>query len=179
MVACLAQARAAVLLPLSPSGARISYTVFALGMFPVTGRFERFDGVVTLDPATPSSCRIHVTIDVGSLNVDDADRRRQALGPDMLDAGRFPSMWFDGRCQAHAVTGSLTLHGVTRPLTLALRRQGDTAICTGTIARRDYGIRGMALSVGPRVRVRLTVQLPRTEGNTGVNRALFSTPLKG
>ncbi|MEJ0046909.1 MAG: YceI family protein [Rhodospirillales bacterium] len=147
-------------MPLSPPTTRIGYTVFAIGLLPVSAMFDRFQGVVTEDPAAPDACRIQVTVDVASMRMDDADRRGQALGPEMFDAARYPTMHFSGSCAPQSVTGTLTLHGVSRAVTFAMRRDGSQVICDGTVLRRDFGIVGMRDMVGPRVHIRLSVRLP-------------------
>jgi polyisoprenoid-binding protein YceI len=165
--ACLAAALAAAPahaawrpLQLDPTTARISYTVFALGLLPITATFQKFHGVALQDTSHPGTCRIDVTIDVASLHMDDPDRQRQALAPDMLDAADFPTMRFTGACAARSIAGKLTLHGVTRPVTLVMQRNGPQVRCTGTLARRDFGILGLRGLVAANVRLRLVVQLP-------------------
>jgi polyisoprenoid-binding protein YceI len=140
---------------------RISYTVFALDLVPVTATFERFHGAITQDPAHPDACTIQVTIDVTSLHMDDPARLHHALAPDMLDAAHFPTMHYAGACAENSLVGNLTLHGITHPLTLAMQRDGTQVDCAGMLVRRDYGILGMSGLVASDVRIRLNVHLPR------------------
>ena len=146
--------------PLSPATSRIEYTVFALGMMPMTAHFEDFAGTLSTDPAAAHTCRVTVTVRVASLHMADPVRTHMALGTSMLDAARFPTMGFTGQCAGDTLTGSLTLHGVTHPLLLTLRRQGDKVVATGIVQRRDYAILGMGGLVGQRVRIRLQTALP-------------------
>jgi polyisoprenoid-binding protein YceI len=161
----LADARAADrLVALGPPTTRIGYTVFAWGLWPITGNFDRFEGSVTQDADKPSTCRINVTVDVGSLRMDDPDRRQQTLGPDMLDAARYPTMLFAGHCAPQSIVGILTLHGVSRPVSFATHRDGNQVICAGTVRRRDFGIVGMSGMVAPYVHIRLSARLPLENG---------------
>jgi polyisoprenoid-binding protein YceI len=150
------------LVAISPANAHITYTAFALGLVPFSGSFERFSG--TADAATGTrqagGCAVHVNVDVASLLMPDADRQRQAVGADMLDASHYPTMMFRGTCRGQSLIGHLTLHGVTRPFAFALKRNGTHITCTATLARRDFGITGMPTLVAPRVRIRLSVTLP-------------------
>jgi polyisoprenoid-binding protein YceI len=162
-VACLelAPARAADrLVPLTPPTTRIGYTVFAWGLWPISGSFDRFQGLVTQDPEKPGACRIEVTVDIESLRMDDPDRRQQTLGPDMFDAAHFPNMLFAGHCAPQSIVGTLTLHGVSRPVAFAMHREGNQLICEGTVLRRDFGIVGWRDVVSPRVHIRLSVRAP-------------------
>ena len=146
--------------PIDPTNTRISYTVFALGILPITATFQRFHGLAVRDTARPGACYIKVVIDVDSLHMDDPDRRRQALAADMLDAAHFPTMRFTGACTDQAVVGNLVLHGITRKFVLAMQRDATQVSCVGTLARRDFGILGMRDLVAPDVRIRLSVRLP-------------------
>ena len=166
LLACLAAppARAGALAPvlLSPPASRLHYTVFALGMLPVQAEFGRFSGALTIDPASPATCRVQVTVVIASLHMDDPDRNRLALGPAMLDAARYPTMRFDGSCQGSRLVGRLTLHGMTHPLSMTLSRTGTHVAATGTVQRRDFGIGGLPGLVGQPVRFTLDADLPQT-----------------
>jgi polyisoprenoid-binding protein YceI len=143
-----------------PPTARITYTAFALGLVPVVASFDQFRGTLLQDPARPGDCHVKVTIDIASLRMDDPNQRRQALAPDMLDVAHHPTMSFNGACQSAGVTGKLTLHGITRPITLAVQRDGTQVTCTASVARQDFGINGMSNVVAPDVRIRITLRLP-------------------
>jgi polyisoprenoid-binding protein YceI len=146
--------------PLTPPTTRIGYTVFAWGLLPISGSFDRFEGLVTRDPDKPSACRVEVTVDISSLRMDDPDRRQETLGPEMFDAARFPTMRFDGYCAPQSIVGTLTLHGVSRPVAFATHLEGNQLICEGTVLRRDFGIVGWRNVVSPRVHIRLSVRAP-------------------
>jgi len=158
--------------PLAPPTARIGYTVYAFGLLPISGSFDRFRGVLTEDPGKPFDCRVEVTVDIDSLRMDDPDRRWRTLGPDMFDAAHYPTMRFAGRCAPQSIAGTLTLHGVSRPVTFATHREGSQVICTGTVARRDFGIVGMGGMVAPYVHIRLSVHLPVEKRKQGQGSAL-------
>ena len=164
----LSAARAAdQLVPLTPPTTRIGYTVFAWGLWPITGSFDRFHGQVIQDPDKPSGCRIDVTVDIDSLRMDDADRRRQTLGLEMFDAAHYPTMGFAGHCAPQSIVGMLTLHGVSRPVSFATHRDGNQVICAGTVRRRDFGIVGMGGMVAPYVHIRLSARLPIATNREG------------
>jgi polyisoprenoid-binding protein YceI len=168
-----ASARAADrLVPLTPPTTRIGYTVFAWGLWPITGSFDRFRGLVTQDQDKPAVCRIDVTVDIDSLRMEDPDRRQQSLGPDMFDAAHYPTMRFAGHCAPQSIVGTLTLHGISRAVTLAAHREGSQVICAGTLRRRDFGIVGMSGMVAPYVHIRLCARLPIDEKKEGQSSAL-------
>jgi polyisoprenoid-binding protein YceI len=99
---------------------------------------------------------VDATIDTTTVDTANAMRDKDLKGPNFLDVAKFPTMHFvstqlvqtDGQWQ---MTGNLTLHGVTKPVTLELEttgkeqldpwgktRRGFTA--TTTINRRDFGV---------------------------------------
>ncbi len=154
---CLA---APVSVPLSPATTQIGLTVFAAGMWPVPGRFERFRGRLTVDPAVPAGCRVSVEVEVASLHMAGPGRTRLALGSSLLDAARYPNLAYTGSCSANPASGRLTLHGVTGALSLRSERSGDHVSATGSLQRQDFGVTGLPGLVGRRVDLLLTVTLP-------------------
>ncbi len=151
---------APVTVPLGPETARIALTVFAVGLWPVPGRFERFSGRLTVDPAA-GDCRISVAVEVASLRMAGSGRTRLALGPSLLDATRYPKLAYDGTCNATAASGRLTLHGVTQPLFLRPQCAGNQVSATGSLHRQDFGIIGLPGLIGRRVDLLLSVTLPQ------------------
>ena len=103
-----------------------------LGYSNFTARFERWDGELTLDPAAPENSQISVSIDPRSIASDNPpdgfiDIMR---GARFLDAARFPAISFRSTSiertgpNTARITGELTLHGVTKPVTLEGRFNG-------------------------------------------------------
>lgn len=150
--------------PIVPPSATIDYTILVLGLFPIPASFERFGGMLSADPTNPAACDVHVTIDVASLHMEDESRRREALGPTMLDAARYPIMRFDGACDAHGVSGQLTLHGTTHPLVLTEHRQGNVVVSSGMLDRQTFGVSGLPHLVGRHITLRFTTSLPKAFG---------------
>ena len=146
--------------PLTPPGTRLGYTVFALGMVPITANFTDFSGTLNVNVNHPNTCAVQVTVRIASLHMDDPDRNRIALGQTMLDAQHYPTMRFVGQCQGSSLIGMLTLHGVTRRVVLAIRRSGMHVVATGSVRRWDFAIRGMPGVVGQRVGLRFDATLP-------------------
>ena len=103
-----------------------------MGFSHFTARFERWDAQLAFDPAAPENARIDVSIDPRSIASDNPpsgfiDVMR---GAEFLDAAQFQTIAFHttsvartGPNTAH-IAGDLTLHGVTRPVTLEARFNG-------------------------------------------------------
>ena len=123
----------------------------------VRGEFEKFSGELTYDPARPEATRIEASIDVASLNTREARRDGTLRSPMFFDVENHPVMTFvstSARAVGAAdidVSGVLTIRGIARDVTLAVReisgpksdfhgvlRLGATAITK--IKRSDYAM---------------------------------------
>ena len=143
--ACLVAAFAGLIAPaaatpvrwrIDPARTEIAFSIDAVGFPRTEGRFRRFDGKIAVDFDDPakSSVAFHVltaSVDVGSASFSDYVR-----SPAFLDAERRPSIDFVStsvtRTSASTVrvAGDLTLHGVTKPLTV------DVAVAPADGGRR-------------------------------------------
>lgn len=114
------------------------------------GRFRRFDADITYDPRDLAHAKFDVSVDIASLDTQNSERDQAALGTDFFDAAKFPKAHFvttafrksaDGKVIADGV---LTLHGVSKPVVLAVAfaPHGDTATLdvTAQLKRLDFGI---------------------------------------
>lgn len=112
----------------------------------VTGQFANWNAEIAFDPAASSGNAVTVTIDTASLSLGSVTP--QAQMPEFFDVATHPTATFTAEIQpegdAYAATGSLSLRGVTQPLTLpfTLQIDGDTATMQGsaTLDRRDYAM---------------------------------------
>jgi polyisoprenoid-binding protein YceI len=120
---------------------------------------------------------VDLTIEAASLDMDDQAVRDDALSPAFLDAAAFPSLAYHGSCAAGSVEGLLTLHGVTRPLGLALAREADRVVAPGTIHRAAWGIAGRPVLAGPNVVIRISLPLPEA-ARTALAHVLAAAPAR-
>ncbi len=142
----------------------------------VRGAFAKLTGTVTLDDADLTKSRVEATLDVNSLDTRVADRDAHLKSADFFDAAKYPTITFKSTKVAKAgkdrlaVTGDLTLHGVTRPVTLDVTpspevkgmfgetRRGFSA--TTKIARKDFGLTwNKLLEAGPAVGDDVAIEL--------------------
>jgi polyisoprenoid-binding protein YceI len=142
-----------------------------------TGQFRRFDANITYDPNDLAHAKFDVGVDIASLDTQNSERDHTALGADFFDASKFPQAHFvttafrkaaDGKVIAD---GTLTLHGVSKPVSLAVAfaTRGDTATLdvTAQLKRLDFGIGTgqwadpSMIGDGVTVRGHLTLRAPR------------------
>jgi polyisoprenoid-binding protein YceI len=123
----------------------------------VKGEFDGPTGTVTFDPKDLSSLKVEASIDAKSINTRNPERDADLRGSLFFEVAKFPSITFKSR-SAKAdgagrirITGDLTMHGVTKEVTLDVegptpeikdiwgnRRIGATA--KTTLDRRDFGL---------------------------------------
>jgi polyisoprenoid-binding protein YceI len=111
---------------LDKSHASLQLRVSHLGFSTYTTRFSRFDAELTFDPAKPAAARVVTTIDAKSLELDDAPPQCNGIvqGPQFLDSAKFPKIVFRSQSvrmtgeKSMEISGTLDLHGVTRPIVL-------------------------------------------------------------
>lgn len=144
------------------------------------GMFPKPSGTVLLDEATPANSRVNVTIDVSSITTGVEERDMHLKGPDFFDVARYPVITFTstsvGKSSAtsYSVTGNLTMHGVTRPVTLEVTapppfnhaggiRRGIEA--TTSVNRKDFGLlwefpgEGAGVVVGDNIKITIDAEL--------------------
>jgi polyisoprenoid-binding protein YceI len=110
----------------------VSFRVSHLGFSRYTARFGTVDGKLKFDPAHPAAMSVEAKIDPQSLqlNAPPAGFHAQLMGKEFFDAVKFPAITFRSTGvqltgpHAAKVTGALTLHGVTKPVTLDVTYNG-------------------------------------------------------
>jgi polyisoprenoid-binding protein YceI len=142
---------------LDPSHSAVGFSVRHLMITNVRGDFARFRGDVLYDAARPEATRIDATIDIASLDTHEPKRDEDLKSELFFDVARHPEMTFVSREARRIgedgldVIGDLTIRGVTREATLAVRdlagpledmrgnrRMGATA--TTKVRRAEFGM---------------------------------------
>ena len=165
----------------SHSGA--NFSVKHMMVTNVSGRFSNVKGAVTFDEKNLSKSSIEATVDIETINTNEPKRDAHLKSPDFFDVAKFPQMTFKSTkvYKAGGVTkadGDLTLHGVTKPVTLTLTElSGEVkhpmgtivrgAVATTRISRKDYGltwnktIEAGGVVVGDEIAITLEIELSR------------------
>ena len=136
--------------------ASIQFRIKHLGYSWLTGRFDTFSGTFSYDDKKPEASVINVEIDTNSINSNHAERDKHLRSADFIDTAKFPKASFVSKSVTPkgggkaTVVGDLTLHGVTKPVTIEAEyvgggadpwggfRQGFTG--TTKLALADFGI---------------------------------------
>ncbi len=170
VLAAAAPARAADRFQLDQRYGTIAFTVSNLGLFRSHGEFARFAGRLTLDPADPAATSIGVTVAARSVRTPWAQETAMLRSAEFFDVAHHKRIRFESESVRpagpgrYAITGRLTLRGITRGITLAARlvhattdpangRQIDDFVVTGTLSRKDFGMTADPLFIADRVAI--------------------------
>lgn len=94
------------------------------------GHFAKFKGTIEVDPKNPEQSAVAVAIDAASIDTKIA-RRDNHLRGELFDVARYPEITFKSRrvkqtgANTGEIAGDLTMHGVTRPITLQVQLLSD------------------------------------------------------
>jgi polyisoprenoid-binding protein YceI len=146
----------------------------------VGGKFQEFSGTITVDRLKPESSSVEFTIQAASINTNEPKRDEHLKSPDFFDVANQPTITFKSTSvkptgkDAYEVAGNLTLHGVTKAITLPVSFLGEGKDPWGneklgfelqtTLNRKDYGINwNKAMDqggflLGDEVKVRISVE---------------------
>jgi len=109
----------------------IQFRIQHLGYSWLHGRFDDFSGSFSYDSADPAASKVNVVIKAASLDSNHAERDKHLRSDDFLNVDKYPEIRFastryqpDGAAQG-TLYGNLTLHGVTRPVTIAISKVGE------------------------------------------------------
>ncbi|MFF3019997.1 YceI family protein [Streptomyces sp. NPDC057939] len=165
---------------LDPSHSSIGFAARHIGFARIHGRFNTFAGAVRIADRMEESS-MHVIIDAASIDTGMRLRDDHLRSADFLDAARHPTVEFYSERFIHrsgsrwAVAGALTLHGVSRSVTLDTQYLGHgtglegepRAACRATaeLNREDFALNWQSMlaagvaAIGASVEVSLDVQI--------------------
>jgi polyisoprenoid-binding protein YceI len=142
---------------IDPAHSAAEFKVKHMMISNVKGKFSGLSGVLSLDETDASNSRVEASIPIATLTTGDDQRDGHLKSADFFDAEKFLTLTFTSTKVTStapgelAVTGDLTLHGVTKPVTFAVEgpsapnkdpwgnlRVGLSA--TTKINRKDFGL---------------------------------------
>jgi polyisoprenoid-binding protein YceI len=146
----------------------------------VRGRFSNFEGQIEFDEERPENSSVTVSIDASSIDTNEPDRDKHLRSDDFFSTDTHPRITFTSTAVSRtgdntfAVSGPLTIRGVSRNITLPVTFAGVAKDPWGkaragfeteiSINRKDYGLNWNAaletggLLVGDEVKISLSIQ---------------------
>ena len=168
---------------IDPAHSHVEFAVKHLMISTVKGRFGIVRGTVRADVANPGTGPVEVDIEIDADSIDTREAQRDAhlKSADFFDVAAYPRLRFTAarvsqpNGGAFDLTGDLTIHGVTRPVTLRIESEGaakdpwggERVGFSGTakIKRSDFGLtwnqvlEAGGVVVGDDVKISLDVEL--------------------
>lgn len=140
-----------------PPHSKLAFTTTHLGISDISGLFRNFEATVVSDKEDFSDAVFELTVDVNSINTEAEMRDNHLRSEDFFHVEKYPSMTYKSTKirkagkDKYKLTGDLTLHGVTKEVTMDLWYRGtiensqsgaSTAgfQLTGTLKRSDFNI---------------------------------------
>lgn len=164
---------------IDPTHSEIGFKVKHMMFTNVSGKFSSFDAAIETDGDDFENAKITFTGAVDSINTGNADRDGHLRSADFFDAAQFPEIKFTATSVAkksesdYVLQGDLTLHGVSKPITLEAQYSGQMKdpwgntkagfTLEGKINRKEWGLNwNSALETGGVLvgeEVRLAIEL--------------------
>jgi len=142
---------------IEPSHTQVVFSVNHFGFTTYFGNFSDVSGNLSVVPNNPSAMSVSVSVPVSSVSTTSTKLTDDLKAADWLDAAHYPAMIFrstsvtpTGKTTAD-IAGTLTLHGVTKPLVLHAtfngagvnildQKQTVGFQLTGTVKRSEFGV---------------------------------------
>ena len=135
------------------SGSAIGFTVHQF-LGTTHGKFTRFSGKIDVDREHPENSSVTAQIDVRNIDTHIKKRDDHLRSPEFFNVEKFPQMTFKSQSvkqtgpQSGDILGDLTMHGVSRPITLHVKlltpiyetSRTRWAVTTEPISRRDFNL---------------------------------------
>ena len=164
-----------------PSGSTIGFSVHQF-LGTARGKFMNFSGSIEVDREHPENSSVNAQIDVRSIDTRIKKRDDHLRSAEFFNVGKFPRITFKSRSvkrtgpQSGDILGDLTMHGVTKPITLHVKlltpinETGRTRwfVTTDPIMRRDFNLM-FALAtesisgIGQTVAINIEIEAKRAE----------------
>lgn len=158
-----------------PAHSSADFVIRHMGISNVHGHFGNVNGTVTLDEKDVTKSSVKAAVDTTTVDTGNGQRNSHLKSPDFFDVAKYPQMIFTSKQIANKdgkleLTGDLTLHGVTKSVTLDLDGPSKEIVdpkgvahrgfsATTSIHRADFGLNYGNGILGDDVKVSLDVEL--------------------
>ncbi|WP_020604607.1 YceI family protein [Spirosoma spitsbergense] len=141
---------------IDPTHSEVQFKVKHLMVSTVTGLFGRYEGKLDMDGDDFDDAKITFSAEIDSISTGNTQRDEHLKSAEFFDAAQFPVLTFESTgmtrtgADTYILNGRLTLHGVTKPVSLKAEYGGQMQDfygntkagfeVTGTIKRKEFGL---------------------------------------
>jgi polyisoprenoid-binding protein YceI len=142
---------------IDPAHSGVHFSIRHLMISTVRGSFSGVKGTIVHDPENPLATTLEAEVDIRTINTNDEKRDGHLKSADFFDVEKYPVMTYKsskvtkGDSTDYTVVGDLTLHGVTKPVTLTVDETSDPvkdpwgntrvgATAKAKLSRSDFGL---------------------------------------
>lgn len=142
---------------IDPAHSQVIFKVRHLAISTVTGSFDLFEGTYSFDEENIDNSSVQTNIVASSINTNEQERDDHLKSKDFLDVEKYPNITFKstaikkGNDSNFQIIGDLTIHGITKEITLDATYEGHIAsdpwgkersafVANGKINRKDFGM---------------------------------------
>jgi len=166
---------------IDPAHSEISFKIKHLMITNVTGSFTKFEGTMESSKDDFTDAQVHFEADTESITTHNEQRDAHLRSAEFFDAEKNPKLTFDSTSvekngeDNYKLLGNLTMHGITKPVTLNVELMGvnkdpwgQTKVgfeVTGKLSRKEFdltwnaALEGGGVLVGDDVKLQMSVQL--------------------
>lgn len=154
----------------------VNFGISHMGFSNYQGRFNKASGSLNFDAKAPEKSTLTITVAADSIDTNNAKLEGELKSAQWFDSAKFPTLTFTSSSiqklsdTTGKVTGNLTLHGVTKPVTLDVTFNGGGMnplanvaelgfSAKGTIKRSDFGISQYIPMVGDDVAISIETEM--------------------
>ncbi|SFJ46651.1 YceI family protein [Planctomicrobium piriforme] len=156
-----------------PAHTSVTFKVSHLGLSWTHGRFNEASGAFSIDPANPAKTTFSFAIKADSIDTGNTKRDDHLRSPDFFNVKQYPAITFQSSSvqpaqDGYEVTGNLTLHGVTKPVTLTLVGGRTAEFPAGVqrtgystelvLTRSEFGMDKMTEAIGDKVFISISFE---------------------
>lgn len=160
---------------LDPGHTMVLFTWNHFGFSNPTANLPLGSGTLVFDEKQPAKSTVEVTLPLANLDTHVSALDKHLKQPDFFDADKYPTVTFKSTKvqplggDKFKITGDLTVHGVTKPVTLdaklnkvgvhpMTKAQSIGFDATGTLKRSDFGVAAYVPNVSDEIKLRITAE---------------------
>ena len=168
---------------IDPIHSRVLFSVRVMSVSTTRGSFKALRGQLHIDEQNPANSWVAAEVNTASIDTHNKLRDAHLRSAAFFAVKKYPTITFTSTNVEHLggqdyqVTGNLTMHGVTRPITFDVTYRGEYSMmgmCTGlrastTINRNDFGVgQGAAVRVAASSMVTIEIDLEAVQQSVEV-----------